>query len=141
MKKTAGKRQEEQVNPWMGLMCALFKGGVLAFAVTLIILFLCAAAVSARWMSQTAMERAVIAVCVLGSLAGAAMAVRHDRELALVLGVGTGAMLFLLLLSAGVLLFEEAPVAQSGLGILCACLCGGGCAGILGRKTKKKRRR
>ena len=141
MKKTAGKRQEEQGSAWMGVMGSLLKGGLLALAVTLALLLLCAAAVSARWMSQAAMERCVVAVCVLGATVGGALSMRRHREAALVLGVGTGLMLFLLLLSAGILFYEEAPVVQSIPGILCACLCGGGIAGILGRKTKKKRRR
>lgn len=141
MKKTAGKRQEEQGSPWMGMMCAIFKGGVLALVVTLGLLLLCSAAVSSQWMSQAAMERCVVAACVIGGAAGAAAAMRGNRGMALFLGVGAGVMLFLLLLAAGVVLYDEAPAVQGIPGILCACLCGGGCAGILGRKTKKKRRR
>ena len=141
MKKTAGKRQEEQGNAWMGVMGSLLKGGLLALAVTLALLLLCAWAVSVRWLNQAAMERCTVAVCVLGAVVGGAVAMRRHREIALLLGVGTGGMLFLFLLSAGVLLYEEAPVVNGIPGILCACLCGGGIAGILGRKTKKKRRR
>ncbi|MCI8871118.1 MAG: TIGR04086 family membrane protein [Lawsonibacter sp.] len=139
MKKT-GKRQEEQ-SGWMAAMNALAKGIGAALAVTLILLLLCAAAVSARWLSQTAMERSVIAVCVLGSLAGGWVSAAQRREMSVLLGLGTGAALFLLLTAIGVLFFEDAPAAEQIPVIFSACLCGGGAAGILGRKTKKKHRR
>ena len=60
---------------------------------------------------------------------------------ALRVGPGGGAVLFLLLLTAGLLVYDGATVANGGLGILCACLCGGAIPGILGRKPRKKRRR
>lgn len=139
MKKT-GKRQEEP-SIWMSAMSALAKGVGVALAVTLALLFVCAAAVSARWLSQTAMERSVLAVCVLGSLAGGWTAAMRFREMSLPLGLGTGIALFLLLTALGVLFYEDAPAAEQIPGVFCACLCGGGAAGILGRKTKKKHRR
>ncbi len=139
--KKSGKRQEEPGSAWMAVATALLQGGVLALAVTLLALFGCAAAVSAGVMGQGTMGRAAIAVCVLGALAGSAVSMRRRRELALPLGLGTGAVQFALLLAAGVLLYEDAPDLGSVPPVLCACLCGGACGGILGRKTKKKRRR
>ena len=55
--------------------------------------------------------------------------------------IGVGAVLFLVLLSVGWLLFETASLANGGLLILLACLCGGAMAGILGARPKKKRKR
>lgn len=139
MKKT-GRRQEESGNGWMGVMAALLKGSVLALAVTLLVLFLCSAAVSAQWLSQSAAGRGVEAACVLGALAGGRLGVRKQRELSLALGLGTGGALFLLLLCGGVLLYESAPVTERMLSILLACLCGGAIAGILGRRGRRGKR-
>ena len=59
----------------------------------------------------------------------------------LLAGLGVGVVLFLLLLTAGFIVYQGASVANGGAGILCACLCGGAIPGLLGRKPKKKRRR
>ncbi len=139
--KKRGKRQEEQGSGWMEWMSSLLKGSVLALTVALFLLFGCSAAVSGGWLTQASMERAVLAVCVAGSLLGGVVSMRRRRELALPLGIGTGAAMFLMLLGFGALLFEDAPDLNRVPTILCACLCGGAMAGILGRKTKKKRRR
>jgi len=50
-------------------------------------------------------------------------------------------VLFLLLLTAGLIVYQKTSVANGGTGILCACLCGGAIPGLLARKPKKKRRR
>ena len=57
-------------------------------------------------------------------------------------GLGVGTVLFLLLLTAGLLVYEDASLERGGAAILCACLCGGGLAGLIcRRKPKKKRKR
>ena len=56
----------------------------------------------------------------------------------------TGGVLFLLLLTVGVLLFDAHSVEQGGIGLACGCLCGGAAAGLLGsgkKKSVKKKRR
>lgn len=137
--KKRDKRQEEP--GWLFAMCEVLKGSVLAGVVTILALLLCAVLVSAGILSVGAMEGAVMAVCVLGSLAGGVYAVRRVKSSALLVGLGVGAVLFLLLLTAGLLVYDETTIANGGIGVLCACLCGGAVVGILGRKPKKKRRR
>ena len=139
--KKGGKRQEEKGSAWVNVSGALAKGSAVALGLVLLILMGCAAAVSFRWIGQQGMERCAVLACVVGSLAGASVSMRHNREWAMALGIGTGGILFLLLLALGVLLYENAPVTSGIPGIFCACLCGGAMAGILGRKAKKKRRR
>ena len=98
------------------------------------------------WLSwgvipERTMDRAALAAGVLGGLTGGLLAVRRIGRSTLLVGAGVGAILFLVLLSAGLLLFEDASVSNGGVPILLSCLCGGAMAGILGSRPKKKRKR
>lgn len=139
--KKRDKRQEEGGNAWLNATCEILKGGVLAGIITIVSLLVCAILVSMGVLPVSAMEGAVLAVCVLGTLIGGVYAVGRSGGRRLLAGLGVGAVLFLLLLTAGLIAYEGASIANGGLGILCACLCGGAIPGILGRKPKKKRRR
>ena len=139
--KKRDKRQEEGGSAWLNATCEILKGGVLAGIVTIVSLLVCAILVSMGVLPVSAMEGAVLAVCVLGTLIGGVYAVGRSGGRSLLAGLGVGAVLFLLLLAAGLLVYEGASIANGGAGILCACLCGGAIPGILGRKPKKKRRR
>lgn len=138
--KKREKGREDGGGLWFNAVCEVLKGGVLAGVVTILALLLCSVLVSMGVIPVEAMEGAVLAVCVLGTLVGGIYAVRRSGA-ALAAGLGVGAVLFLLLLTAGLLAYEGASVANGGVSILCACLCGGAIPGILGRKPKKKRRR
>ena len=63
------------------------------------------------------------------------------RSRTLVMGLCVGAVLFLLLLTAGLLFYPGMSIEEGGVGLLCACLIGGALAGLLGGKPKKKRRK
>ena len=139
--KKRDRRQEEGGAAWLGAMCEVLKGGALAGVVTILSLLLCAVLVSMGALPVSAMAGAVPAVCVLGTLVGGIYAVSRSGGHSVPAGIGVGAVLFLLLLTAGLIVYDGASVANGGAGILCACLCGGAIPGILGRKPKKKRRR
>ena len=139
--KKREKRQEEPASQWMDAMCELLKGGVLAGVVTLLVLLMCAVLVSMGALQERWMEGAVLACCVAGALTGGAYGVRRIGSRTLLVGLGVGVVLFLLLMTAGLLAFETASVEHGGAGILCACLCGGGISGFFGRGSKKKRKR
>jgi putative membrane protein (TIGR04086 family) len=139
--KKRENRQEETGAQWLNAMCLLLKGGVLAGVATILALLLCAALTSAGILREGWMEGAVLAACVLGSMVGGAYAVYKVGSRSLPVGLGVGAVLFLLLLTAGLLAFEDTSLSQGGVGIFCACLCGGGLSGFLGRKPKKKHKR
>ena len=79
--------------------------------------------------------------CVAGSLLGGLYAVGRTGRRSLAVGLGTGITLFLLLLCVGLLAYDAAGLEREGAGTLCACLCGGGLAGVLSLPRKKKRRR
>lgn len=139
--KKRDKRQEEGGSAWLNATCEILKGGVLAGIVTIVSLLVCAILVSMGVIPVSAMEGSVLAVCVLGTLIGGVYAVGRSGGRSLLAGLGVGAVLFLLLLTAGLIAYEGVSIANGGVGILCACLCGGAIPGILGRKPKKKRRR
>ena len=88
--KTKGKREEAE-SPWLGTMCGMLKGGALAFLTAVAILFLCALAVSNRWLGQGMMDSAVMAACALGALAGGLLAVRQGRGRSLLMGCSPAA--------------------------------------------------
>ena len=132
--KKKERRPKEMGSQWLNAMCEVLKGGVLAGVVTILVLLICAVLVSVGLVP-------VEAACALGAFAGGIYAVRHVEGRSLLAGLGVGVVLFLLLLTAGFIVYQGASVANGGAGILCACLCGGAIPGLLGRKPKKKRRR
>ena len=141
MRKKQVKRREEPGSQWIGTACDVLKGGVLAGAAAAALLLLCAVPISAGVLRERWMPGMAPAVCVLGSLLGGLYAVRRVGRRTLPVGLGVGVVLFLLLLTAGMLAYDSASLEQGGAGILCACLCGGALAGLLGGLSGKKRRR
>lgn len=139
--KKKERRPEEIGSQWLNAMCEVLKGGVLAGVTTILALLICAVLVSIGVVPVGAMYGAVLAVCVLGALVGGTYTVRRVDGRSLPAGLGVGAVLFLLLLTAGFIVYQSASMANGGAGILCACLCGGAIPGLLARKPKKKRRR
>ena len=139
--KKKERRPEELGSQWLNAMCEVLKGGVLAGVTTILALLVCAVLVSVGVMPVDAMYGAVLGVCVLGGLAGGIYAVSRVEGRSLLAGLGVGSVLFLLLLTAGLIAYQGASIANGGAGILCACLCGGAIPGLLARKPKKKRRR
>lgn len=139
--KREGKRLEEKKGTGSVISVSLGKGSVTAVLVMASILLAGAGMISAGILGQEIMGQWGILSCVAGGLAGGWTAVRKERRWAIPLGLGTGGILFLLLLLTGLIFYEGSPSAEHMLPVLCACLCGGGMAGILGRKNKKKRKR
>ena len=102
------KKSEETGALWLAVMREMLRGSGVAVAVTLLALLACALLVSNGTIGEEMMDRAVLAVCVLGSLTGGLTAVRRIRRSPLPVGLGVGGCLFLLLLSAGCLLSGSA---------------------------------
>lgn len=135
------KREETQGSAWLTVMLDLLRGGALGAAVALVVLGIAAVLVWAGLLASSRGDSAVVAGCLLGGLAGGAFAVGRTKSAALPVGLGAGGVLFLLLLTAGVLLYDTLPTLRSGGAVAGACLCGGGLAGVLRSKPKKKRRK
>ena len=139
--KRREKRQPESENQWVSAMCGLLKGGVAAGLMSILSLLMCAVMVSAGVLRERWMEGAVLGCCVVGAWVGGLFSARRIGSRTLLAGLAVGGILFLLLLTAGLLAFETASIEHGGVGVLCACLCGGGIAGLMGGSRKKKKRR
>ena len=137
-KRAGGKRREakpaEPGGAWIAVMCELLKGALAAVAAAVVTLLACS-------LLEGAMDRAALAAGVLGGLVGGLTAALRLRRSTLLVGIGVGAILFLLLLSAGALVSDSVSLANGGAPVLLSCLCGGAMAGILGARPRKKRKR
>lgn len=140
-KKERRPEGQDRGSEWLNAMCEVLKGGVLAGVTAILALLVCSVLVSLGAVPVGAMYGAVLAACAVGALAGGTYAVRRVGRRSLLVGLGVGAVLFLLLMTAGLIVYEGGSIANGGAGILCACLCGGAIPGLLARKPKKKRRR
>lgn len=135
------KNEEEQSVKLIRFMSSIILGGVLALTVCLVFLFLCSVGISSGWVSDRWMVQCTLAGCALGGLIGGMFAVLRCRTRTLVVGLSAGAVLFLLLLTVGLLFYPGMSIENRGVGLLCASLFGGALAGLLGGKPKKKRRK
>lgn len=144
-KRAGGKRREakpaEPGGAWIAVMCELLKGALAAVAAAVLTLLACSLLVGAGALPEGAMDRAALAAGVLGGLVGGLTAALRLRRSTLLVGIGVGAILFLLLLSAGALVSDSVSLANGGAPVLLSCLCGGAMAGILGARPRKKRKR
>jgi putative membrane protein (TIGR04086 family) len=138
--KKRDRGPEDLSSQWINGMCDLLKGGIFGGFVTILSLLVCAGLVSAGIIREHWIDGTILISCVLGALVGGAWAVRAIGRRPLLAGIGVGGVLFLLLLTAGFLVYDTATLEQGGTGILFACLCGGGIAGILLAPRKKRRR-
>lgn len=120
-------------------------GGGLAFGISLLLLFLAAVGISGGLVAVDLREQLSVVACVLGGFLGGLFAVRRCPARGLLIGVSVGAVLFLLQLTLGLLLYDTLSLENGGIGLLCGDICGGAAAGILGgggrRPPQKKKRR
>lgn len=135
------KREETQGAIWLGAMLDLLRFGALGAAVALAVLGVAAALISFGAIGNNRGDSVVIAASLLGGLIGGLFAVGRRKGASLPTGLGVGAVLFLLLLTAGMLLYDSVPTLRSAGAIAGACLCGSGLSGVLAGKPKKKRRK
>ena len=134
------KNEEEQGAKLVRIMSSILLGGVLALAVCLVFLFLCSVGISNGWVSDHYMVQYTLVGCVLGCLIGGVFAVSRCRSKTLLIGLGVGFVVFLLLLTIGLLFYPGMSVEEGGLSLLLACLFGGALAGLLGGKPRRSSR-
>jgi putative membrane protein (TIGR04086 family) len=120
-------------------------GGVVALVVCMLVLLAASVGISRGVIGEDMTYQVTVAGCLLGGFAGGLFAVRRCAARSFAAGLAAGAVLFLLLLSVGVLFFDATSPGMGGVGLLCGALCGGAAAGLVGggkpRTTRKKRRK
>lgn len=136
-----GHEKTKQKSDWLDIMTQLLKGSALAGAIAVIILFVGAIAISNGLLQVGITQGLVCAACMIGSFSGALFAVQKGAPRAILLGFGMGTVLFLLLTTAGLLVYGATAFSHERIAVPLACCCGGVFAGFLRRKPKKKRKR
>ncbi len=136
------RKTDEEQGAWaLRCMTQVLIGAGIGALVGLLFLFVCAVLISGGHLSQDHTGALSVCACVLGSLTGGTVAVSRCKGRSLIVGLLTGAVLFLILLTAGLLLYRAAAIEERGLPLVCGCLCGGALAGLFGARPKKKRRK
>ncbi len=142
MPKNAREPKREQ-TAWLGPMLELVKGGVMAVGISVAVLFAAGALMYAGVLGRGAEANCAVAACLLGALFGGIYAVGRCSRAALLVGVGTGAVEWMILLAVGAIFFEGVSGAGEVWSVACSCLCGGLLAGVLsavrGKGSKRKR--
>lgn len=129
----------EKKTPYKKILIAVVVGAAVALMITMILLFLCATAISAGVFAVESSRGITILICVVGGFCGSIMAVRSVGKNGLLVGLGTGLLFFLLLILFGMLLLKGVSFGVGQLLILGVCLLSGVLAGLIGKKRKKRR--
>lgn len=135
------KTEEEQGARLMRTTTGVLLGGAIALAVCMAVLFLCSIGISNGWFPERLMEQYTVFACALGGLIGGGVAVRRCGAGPLLAGLASGGILFLILLTVGVLFLHNTSVENGGAGLLGGALGGGAVSGLLGARPKKKHRK
>lgn len=122
-------------NPWMALGIGASAGALVA----VFLLGVCAVMVTAAVISERWIDVCVLLACAVGTLIGGRIALRGGRKATLLSGLGSGLLAAALLGVSGLLLYGELEMGRC-IAVSCACLGGGGVAGLLGRSGGKKHR-
>ena len=111
------KKEEEQSAKLIRCGMGLVLGGVAALAVCFVFLLVASAAISGGLAGEELMYQLTIVGCVLGAFAGGLLAVRRCGSRALIVGLTTGGVLFLLLLTIGAPCAAELPPESWAAGV------------------------
>ncbi len=134
------KTEEEQGAKLLRYGKAVLLGGITAFLACLVFLFLASIGISRGLLDAGMRYQLTVVGCVLGGFSGGILAVRWCGSRGLFVGLAVGGVLFLLQLTAGLLLYDTLSLESGSLGLLFGGLCGGASAGILsgGGKSRSK---
>ena len=135
------KAETRQAPSAARLTFALVLGGLLALGVELMILLLGAVAVSKGILRVDSAPQITAAACLVGCLAGGGFACRRWQTRRLLVGLASGGVCFVLILAVALISGNDFEIGVQGLIELAACLVGGGLAGLLCGRGKKRRKR
>jgi len=113
-------------------------GGILALLITILLILGVSVLVLMGIVPEAFLGKAAMALAFLGSAAGAWVAVKQGRGKTLILSLGSAIVFFLLLMLGRGLFFENVDGNISGIAI--SVLLGGALSGILGGRSKKRRK-
>lgn len=133
------KNEEDQGAKLVRYVLGVLLGGAAALFTCFVFLLAASVGISRGLVGEDLTYQLTIVGCVLGGFVGGMTAVKRCGSRALVVGLLVGAVLFLLLLTVGILFYDTAAPEEGGLGLLCGALCGGAAAGILGGKPGRKK--
>ena len=132
------KNEEDQGSRLLAYGKAILLGGTGAFGLCVLLLLLTAIGISQGLLDAALRDQITVVVCVISSLFGGLFAVRQSPSRGLLIGLAVGAVLFLLQLTLGVLIYDTFSLENGGIGLMCGALCGGAAAGILGGGGKRR---
>lgn len=132
-------KTERDTKDIIKVIGTILLGGVLAMAVCCALLFCAAAAISMGWLKESAQLTSVC--CAVGTACGAFWAIQRCKSRVLVVGLLVSAVFFLLLLTVGVLAYQNVNLGQGAIPVLCGSVCGGAAMGLVCGRPKKKKRK
>lgn len=131
--------EEDQGARRIRVMIYILVGGLVGLLTCFVFLFLCSVGISAGILDERMMYQLVVIACVIGGFVGGMWAVGRCRTRSLLVGLAVGLVLFLFMMTGGVLIFENNSATSGGLGLLCGSLCGGALAGLVRGKPAKRK--
>lgn len=135
------KSEEDQGAKFVRCVLGILLGGAVALMICFLFLLLASVGISKGWLREEHMYQLTIVACVLGGFSGGMTAVRRCGIRNLVVGVGSGAVFFLLLLTVGLIAYDSMSLEYGGMGLLCGAMCGGAAAGLIGSRRQPKKHR
>ena len=135
-----GRAEKRGAGRNCGAATVLMKSVLLAFLVSVFGVLVVSVFVSKSILPEGGMVGCTALACVMGTLIGGLYGVRKIGKKTLVVGMGIGALLFLVLGVIGTLWSGgEAEWGSNAALIIGSCLCGGGMSGVLGGVPGKRR--
>lgn len=131
------KNEEEQGIMLLQWGKAVLIGGGTAFLLCGIFLLLASLGISYGFLKAGQGYQITLVACVFGSFFGGLFAISRCSGRRLFVGLAVGGVLFLVLLTCGVLLYENFSLENGGIGLLGGTLCGGAASGILAGGGKR----
>lgn len=132
------EKRDQGGNRLMEVFFRMVLGGALGLAVCLFLLGIGALAMAKGVLPATFLTRVCIAGCCLGGFTGGLLALRGGQGKTLLVGLGTGAVFFLFLLIAGVILYRNISPLETGWSLLVSALIGGSLAGFVAARPKRR---
>jgi len=135
-------RKDEKGLHGTKLLIELLKGGAIGFIAAVAALLLSSEMISSGLMPIFWLNYITLIACFLGSFVGGFCVLFQKGKGRLWTGTMTGCIMALLLMAAGMLMYEEVTLENGGSVVFCICLLGGTAAGFMRSAigTRKKRR-